>query len=382
MKKILLMLPLLLAIGGCNGRGESGAPSLDMMAQASAPTTASINQRPRMISTDSALAHLPESAGLPKVARDRLFANGYWQQILLASDVANADSHIEIAIQSGRTIASANKAPVWKPGEAGIREELAHEFPNMRMLVVADGDYENQFGRFGLAIGRQGDDLRCVYAWQYVDDGRRIFADGRRIPLDGAEAAPAVLRIKLCRADSTVDDLVGYVRKLTVEIPANYGAIDAVAAPMPLSAPSALTADATRGRLAEAPPSRKRARKHHAAVARANREAWASGWQPQVVVAPQQAPYPPAAQGLRYMAPIAVPSVVPTPTGGSPVSLPPQAYRGPGASQASIPSPQNPYHRPSVVSADPVVRETGPSPASAPGGPRIIPLTMAPDRSS
>lgn len=323
MKKIILALPLLLAIGGCNGRGGSASPDLDMMAEAnaSAPLT-KVDAHPRAISIDSALAHLPEGAGLPKAARDRHYRNGYAQEIILASDAPSAESRIEITIQNGKPLASPDKAPVWKPGESGIRQELARYFPHMRMQVVANGGYENQYGRFGVAIGRRGESLRCVYAWQYIDDARRSFAEGHRIKLDEASAAPAALRVQLCRADVTVDELVGFVSKLSVVIPDDFGAAAAVGAQSGLR------------QLAAAPPrTQKKARPRRVKAARAVLE--------RAEFAPAPAPYQAAETGARYLAPVDAPArgVNPDGRGGLNASLPPQAYRGPAGAATAAGAP-------------------------------------------
>jgi hypothetical protein len=352
MKKILLLLPFVLAVGGCNGRGESAAPNLDMMALASTPASrASFDMRPRSIAVDSALAHLPEGAGAPRLARDRRYPNGYWQEVILASDVATAESQIAVAIQTGGPLASSDKVPVWKPGEAGIRDELARTFPNMAMQVVANGAYANQYGRFGLAMGRRGESLRCVYAWQYIADARQSFAGGAHIPQDGASPAPAALRIKLCRADATIDELVGYVRELSVVIPDNFGAAEEIA-----------TSERHRYAAAPAPKKRKPANRE---LARARLAPDYGAAQPAYVAAAPApyapaayggAPSAPAAEGPRYLAPVNAPVVAaPSRTAGSGLNpdLPPQAYRGPGAAgSAGATAASNSYQRSSSLPAD------------------------------
>jgi hypothetical protein len=226
--KPYLLPPLLALLAGCNTSASNG-PSLDMMAESAAPVALARAAPPRAADVGSALAHLPEGAGAVEAVRERYYPNGYSQDIALASDAPGAMSHIAIAIQNGRALASNEKVPVWKPGEAGVKQELAREFPNLPMRVVVNGGYENRYGRFGVAIGRAGDALRCIYAWQYIDDARRSFGHGARIPLAGASAAPAAVRIKLCRADATVDALVADVKALSVDIPEDFAASPPVA---------------------------------------------------------------------------------------------------------------------------------------------------------
>ena len=351
MKKIFLALPVLLVVGGCNGRQGNDGPSLDVMAEATMPTNAiRADVRPHIISTDAVLVHLPEDAGPTKLARERRHPNGYSQEIILSSDVPSEETRIEIAIQIGRPLASSDKAPVWKPGESGIRDELTRHFPDVRMQVVGNGGYENKYGRFGVAIGRKGDTLRCVYAWQYVDDARRSFEEGNRIPRDGADAAPAALRVKICRADVSIDTLVDYVRRLTVTIPNDFGAPQAVVAP-------------TIFRSAASPASKKHAwRPRHNVVDASQRLA------PDAAIAPIYGD-----QGPRYMAPVAAPA------GGSQFgrtgvdpTLPPQAYRGPAAARApSVPTPIS-YQRSSNATVDQT--PTAAIVAKPVGAPRVVPM--------
>jgi hypothetical protein len=362
-RKLLLVAPLLGWLAGCN-TGASSNPSLDMMAQAAPPAAALTRAAPpRAADIDAALARLPEAAGAVKAVRERYYPNGYSQDIALESDAPagaagnnGGVSHVAVAIQNSRAFSSNEKVPVWKPGEAGIKEELAREFPNLPMRVVVNGGYENRQGRFGLAIARDGEALRCIYAWQYVDDARRAFVHGERIPLSGADAAPAAVRVKLCRADSTVDELVAQVKALTVEIPEGY----ASSPPLALRVAPAL---APRYHAAREKP-RHAARRTYARHAPQPRDQvypqGADPVQPSYPVAPQpdyaapvQPAYggaqPPAAGAPRYLAP--VPASIAASGAGSAAlnpTLPPQAYRGPGASRAPMesgPSTNNPYRR-------------------------------------
>ncbi|WP_298355210.1 cellulose biosynthesis protein BcsN [Rhodoblastus sp.] len=312
MKKAFVLLPLALALAACQGREQGGASNLDMMAlAATTPPEQKFDAKPHPIPVESALARLPQGAGQPTSALERRYPNGYSQIVRLASDVGGLESQVEIAVQNGKTLYSSKKAPVWKPGEAGIRDELAREFPDMRMQVVANGGFSNRYGRIGMAVGRRGETLRCIYAWQYIDDARRSFENGRRIRLeDGAEAAPASLRIKLCRGDATIDDLVNDARQVVIDIPEDYGATETIATESPR--PPRTVAHRTRTRRyrhAKSPP---------------------AGFSPSEDIAPMT-PYT-TAEGLRYMAPVDSPPRPMAPARSAVAigtDLPPQALRGP-----------------------------------------------------
>ncbi len=313
MKKAFVLLPLALALAACQEREQGGASNLDMMALATAaPPEQRFDPKPHPIAVELAFARTPQSAGRPISAFERHYPNGYSQIVHLASDVAGSESQVEIAVQNGKSLYSSKKTPVWKPGEAGIRDELARQFPDMRMQVVANGGFSNRYGRIGVAVGRRGEKLRCVYAWQYIDDARRSFENGRRIPLEGgAETAPASLRIKLCRGDATIDDLVNDARQVVIDIPVDYGATETIATESPR--PPQTISHRTQAR-----------RSHHAA------RRPPAAFSPSEDVGPM-APYT-NADGLRYMAPVDAPPR-PTAPARSVVAigadLPPQALRGP-----------------------------------------------------
>jgi len=287
------------------------------------PKTVKANARPRLIAIDSALAQLPEGAGMPKSVRERRHPNGYSQEIILNSDVPSAESRIEVAIQDGKTMVASEKAPVWKPGEAGIRDELTRHFPDMRMQVVVNGGHENKYGRFGVAIGRKGAALRCIYAWQYIDDARKSFAEGQRIRLVDASAAPAALRIKLCRADTTIDDLIAQVCALNILVPNTY-AIDE-----PVQATEAVIPHHVTAKRATKPRQRQVAKNSGA-----REPIHASDFSTSPA-------YPASSDGRRFMAPVETAQA----NGAQPVvtrngasldpNLPPQAYRGPAAQTSS-----------------------------------------------
>ncbi|MCW2272718.1 hypothetical protein GJ654_01330 [Rhodoblastus acidophilus] len=380
---LVLLPPLMAALAGCNA---SSGPSLDMMAQAAAPAAVTHATPPRAASVDSALARLPEGAGAIKAVRERYYPNGYGQDIVLASDAPGASSHVAVSIQNGPARVSGEKAPVWKPGEAGIKDELAREFSGLPMRVVVNGGYENRYGRFGVAVGRDGEALRCIYAWQYVDDARRSFGHGARIPQAGAEAAPAVVRIKLCRSDLTVDELVAQVKALEIDVPEDFA-----------SAPVALRiapAQAPRLRVARKPAQSVVARRpvrpaQEAPLQESAYQGYPAPYPAQPTPLYAQAPMAPsaaqpvytatpaAAGAPRYLAPVP-PTVVGTGAANLNPSLPPQAYRGPasrGGTGDAGPPTQNPYRRDGARTYDGApVSAIAPVRAAAEGAPRVLPL--------
>ena len=94
-----------------------------------------------------------------------------------------------------------------KPYEPAIRAELAAAFPGIAMQVMTRASTD-VYGPYGLALGRTEGDVRCLYAWQWIDDTRVI----ARAELPG----PVGVRVRLCRAGRSFDELAAEVDHLTL----------------------------------------------------------------------------------------------------------------------------------------------------------------------
>jgi hypothetical protein len=87
-------------------------------------------------------------------------------------------------------------------------------------FVPRYGGPNNAYGEFGLAIGRMNDGARCVFAWQWIDD---VHLNGtlsmRNVDApDPALVSPALVRMRVCRAHMSIDELVAAVQKMYLAI--------------------------------------------------------------------------------------------------------------------------------------------------------------------
>ena len=273
------------------------------------------------------LATLPEAAGGIQAVRAHDYVNGLRQDILLKGGaVRGIQNSITILARTDRRETLDEQVPLYKPTEAAIRSEIGGQFPHVEMQV-AGRDSHNAYGPYGLALGRAGDDGRCLYMWQWID--------ANRLPPDAGLIGPVSVRVRLCQAGTTFDAMAALVDHLAIGAPAEAVADDdqphVVAAPVAAPSDEAAVAEA---------PAKHALRHRHAArrprlrVARHQREDERETVRNATLEAPE---------GPRFMGPT---SMVPsqareTRQQGADLApvrlssdLPPEAYLGPKASKA------------------------------------------------
>ena len=213
-KRALALLPLWACVG-CVTAEPHVAANLDTLAlSAPAPSPASAHAK-----ASGASVQLPQEAARVGEIDRRWRSDGYFERVRLKTDAATPESRIDLAIGSADGRASS------PPDEAEIRAELEREFPDVPMKIAPPAKYRNAYGEFGLAIGRSGDSLRCIYVWQSIDDARPSLADGDR----PGDPAPASLRMKLCRSDMTVDQLADAASRVEIALPDRAAAAERTA---------------------------------------------------------------------------------------------------------------------------------------------------------
>ncbi|SFL56377.1 cellulose biosynthesis protein BcsN [Methylorubrum salsuginis] len=300
---LLLTLPLAL-LGACQSRDMASlaAPryaSLDAQFAAGHGTVARPLDR-------HAVAALPTWIGRPSKIQVAERPEGIAQRVTFASPGGTARL---VAAWPAAGAASPDLPP--KPTRDGIRDELAAALPGIVMEVVTR-PARNAYGPYGLAIGRDGDARRCLYAWQWIEAPPALGFAGADQPLS--------LRLSLCRSDLTFDAMAAAVDRLRL-VPAGQG--EAVAAvPRP-----------------------------HRAKAQPVAAALASMAAPAIAPLPAPAPDP---SGRRYLgadfepaprsalaaaaATVQGATAAPEPSARLAIDLPPEALRGP-ATDPSRPRP-------------------------------------------
>lgn len=355
--KPLLLLAAATALAGCQQTGvdRSFVGRVDTTASILSPLSANTAAEP--------LLSLPVEAGGVLRVREQHFRNGTRQEIVLAG-ASGGENVLEVSVRtSGGDEAPHGMLQMGKPSQRGIAIETAARFRGVPMMVVTR-PMSNTFGPFGLAVGRRENGERCVFAWQWIDDIR-----GESGGLGGfmSGAAPASVRLRMCRNNMTLDEIAALMEGLRrgdragIErlVRMDRRGLDdrgatiaaAAAAPQGFVAPMAVTLESAVPKPAPvvvpqavaqpAPPPRPRtrvaARPREAARARPARTpapvaAQSAASVPQAPAWGVPAPMP---AGPRYMAPVGADvtsSARPAPPRvGLSGGLPARAYLGPGS---------------------------------------------------
>lgn len=285
---------------------------------------------------------------------EKQYPNGWRQSLSLdAARVAGDWNDLSIDIQgaqdrppeTGRPLRS-TAARVAKPTQEGVRREILARFPHTPMRIVGR-PLHNALGPFGLAVGAGPGDLRCAYAWQWVDN-LSAAARGERATFFNSGDTAGSIRLRLCRRGVTADELAALYEGLQIADPAAVVRIAETIRQTDDSrglGPGALVsrADSLEATLIRAPRARVgNGGGAHGRVAR-HRRARPEAQEPAV---PLTTPASPSADGRQYLAPVdgaGLSAAAPTTRGAGfgPVrldpGLPAQAYRGPSTARAITP---------------------------------------------
>ena len=201
MTRSLFCFAALLALAGCSADGRPGpVASVPTMTDDLPIGTIGRERRDDILPAQAALLTLPGF----QAARvgERAYGDGVVQQIEIAGPAPHGINLLEVAVRSTPVATAGAQIPLAKPTEAGIRSEILSRFPDTSMQIVPK-PLANRFGPFGLAIGRNADATRCLFAWQWIDGL-------------GEDAMPASVRLRLCRQGMTVDDLARAMQGLAI----------------------------------------------------------------------------------------------------------------------------------------------------------------------
>lgn len=205
-----------LALGACTSPPENVArrPSLDEIATGSVSTVRAPPLVGERIASGPAgregelTVALPSWVGPRGPTEVRRFEDGYTTVAPIGRTPRNAEGR-DGATLGVRLIGEGGlegSVSIAKPTEAGIRAELAEQFPDVDMKVTGRSA-RNTYGPYGFAVGRRADGTRCLYAWQWVDDVQpRLGKTEARIP--------GSVRVRLCHADLTFEALAASIDQL------------------------------------------------------------------------------------------------------------------------------------------------------------------------
>lgn len=215
----LCLLPL--ALSACS----ETAPDRGFLARVDRTPTGALSAPLRAAGKGGSFAilALPPEARVRGGLSERRYVNGWRQSVALDRvEAANGWNDLSIDIRMDEPAGRDGVIPMGKPTRDGVRREILARFPATDMRIVAR-PMQNALGPFGLAVGAGSGGMRCAFAWQWVDDLRKVEArngDGDSSLRRGKEL-PASIRMRLCRAGVTADDLAGWFERLEVTDMAN-----------------------------------------------------------------------------------------------------------------------------------------------------------------
>ena len=208
-------LPLALLLGACthDATGDAGAsledsvqPRSRMMALA--PEGAGRRERVAAVSDHPRLAALPAEAASVGAVRSRDYVDGFRQDIaLMGARVPLESNGITVLARTDARDTLDERVPLARPTEGAVRSEIGAAFPHIAMQVV-ERERSNDYGPYGLALGRVGGDIRCLYMWQWIDSNR--------LPRDAGLAGPVSVRVRLCRAGTSFDEMAAFTDHLVI----------------------------------------------------------------------------------------------------------------------------------------------------------------------
>ena len=308
----LLLAAACLGAAGCTHDDGTASLEASMSAPRAQTHTDVMALAPDRSSREHPIAVLPPEAGAVREIRVHPYVDGLRQDVALSgSAFAPVHNGIVVLARTSAEPTLDERVPLDRPTEAGIRSEIGAQFPHLAMQVV-ERPSSNGYGPYGLAIGRAGGDVRCLYAWQWID--------ANRMPPQAGLAGPVSLRVRLCQTGTSFDAMAALVDHLAIggEPDAQVAAVEPAAIVAPPEAPRKIV-----HRRAHA------AREHRAHPSQLAHRQQADP------LAPTQA----ASSGPRYMTaasrvPAAAIAASPAPTPFA-ADLPPQALLGPKTAPAA-----------------------------------------------
>ena len=322
-----------LAVAGCNSTSQQSSVALEDSIQPQQTKMMALAPAARRQTSDvPPIAALPGSLGSVISVKTRNYSDGLRQDIAMQGGaIRTITNGMTVLVRTTRQSTLDESVPLFKPTEGAIRSEIGAQFPRIPMQVV-DRQSSNNYGSYGLALGRAAGDVHCLYMWQWID--------ASHLPQSTDLTGPASIRVRICRADMTFDAMAAALDHLVLGRESGPAIPDRVATndeARVIVTPAAVDVTVATEEIDPPPsdtPRPKRVRRHHhakpkhAEVAAASRDAVSDG----------------SGDEPRYMSPVAPPAarsqpVTNTAVSAMPVDLPPQAYLGPKAGPQSSSRP-------------------------------------------
>ncbi|MBX3566464.1 MAG: cellulose biosynthesis protein BcsN [Rhizobiaceae bacterium] len=193
---------------------SNGVPVVALMAAvlfaAGCTTTpAGVETASVMTTVPTTSAYVVPAPGGPAVLdiTQRSYANGSEQQIALATDSSVPGQNMIRARIYGRTDITVEDRPNLPRGSLAYPRVYRDMVSAVGGVRMAKSPYyvQNQYGPFGYAMGRSGDDL-CMYGWQQLRSKPRLGASNGRVDV----------RVRICQRGATEQQLLAFMYSYSI----------------------------------------------------------------------------------------------------------------------------------------------------------------------
>ena len=217
--RLLLALVGATLLSGCNlpppyfGAGQD--PKTATLLQELPPTAALVLPPPGSLAVVTVL--------------ERRYANALTQTIVLANDSNTPGENSIEATFFGPVGPGAAQGDTlrWRPLDpVRVSNEMIDKFPGVRM-TRSPYYVQNGYGPFGYGVGRPRGGGTCFYAWQQIEPPRNKYGEPRT-------RGSISLRVRLCRAAASEEDLLRFMYGLTISgyfLPAGWNPYGPAPAP-------------------------------------------------------------------------------------------------------------------------------------------------------
>ena len=172
------------------------------------PKTATLLQE---VPPTAALVLPPPGSLAVVTVLERRYANALTQTVVLASDsTVSGENAIEVTFFGPVGPGAAQGDTLrWRPLDpVRVSNEMIEKFPGVRM-TRSPYYVQNGYGPFGYGVGRPRGGGTCLYAWQQIEPARNKFGEPK-------SRGSISLRVRLCRATATEEDLLRFMYGLVI----------------------------------------------------------------------------------------------------------------------------------------------------------------------
>ena len=170
------------------------------------------------VSLSRAFVELPMLAGPVIAVREKRYANGIEQIMVLESEAAaDGENRIEVRVtQPGKADSRIKNEylQVRNTRAEQIRSDMKEFVWGIPMEIVGSVE-ANAYGTYGYALGRSKIGYNCLLGWQNV---KGVMKERRLLGFTTTSHTDMSVRLRICRTDLSADQLVSIIRGMRITV--------------------------------------------------------------------------------------------------------------------------------------------------------------------